>query len=150
MISLRYATERDKQDLWQWRNDAQTRTMSLSTHEVSWAEHCDWFEKVFDDGARHLLIGDNMGIACGSVRLDQTGVNAEINITVAPEHRGLGVGLALLKAAAVQAQLIGLKKLTAVIRPANKASKVIFERAGYTACGQGETTEHFEFDLGAL
>ncbi len=91
-----------------------------------------------------------MGIACGSVRLDEMGLNAEINITVAPEHRGQGIGIRLLNAAAIQAQLFGLKKLTAVIRPANTASKVIFARAGYTACGKDETTEHFELELSAL
>ena len=135
MITLRAAQESDKEQLWRWRNDALTRGMSLTTDEVPWADHCQWFAGVHADPERHLLIGVMDESAVGTVRLDRAGREAEINITVAPDARGRGMGLALLLAAAQYARGLDINQLNAVIRSNNTASKVIFERAGYRACG---------------
>ena len=99
MIALRQACDEDKKVLWQWRNDALTRAMSRNTNEVPWADHCAWFDGVLADVSRHLLIGEKEGQALGTVRLDGASNSAEINITVAPQARGQGAGLALLLAA---------------------------------------------------
>ena len=147
MIALRQACNEDKKVLWQWRNDALTRAMSRNTNEVPWADHCAWFDGVLGDANRHLLIGEKDGRALGTVRLDSESNSAEINITVAPQARGQGAGLALLLAAEVYAKNLGLDALTAVIRPSNPASKVIFDRAGYTRCGEDDQVEHYRLAL---
>ena len=147
MIVLRKANDGDKTMLWQWRNDALTRAMSRNTDEVPWADHCAWFDRVLSDANRHLLIGDQDGQPLGTVRLDGAANSAEINITVAPHARGKGVGLALLLAAENYAKKLGLDALTAVIRPANPASKIIFDRAGYKPCGQDDQVEHYRLVL---
>jgi UDP-2,4-diacetamido-2,4,6-trideoxy-beta-L-altropyranose hydrolase len=147
MINLREARYGDRAMLGQWRNDALTRAMSRTRTEVSWADHCAWFDGVLDDPSRHLLIGERDGQAVGTVRLDRGSDRAEIHITVAPEARGQGAGLALLLAAEAYAKILDLDALTAVIRPSNPASKVIFVRAGYTRCGQDDQVEHYRRDL---
>ena len=147
MIALRQACDEDKKVLWQWRNDALTRAMSRNTDEVPWADHCAWLDGILSDGNRHLLIGEKDGRALGTVRLDGESNSAEINITVAPQARGRGAGLALLLAAEAYAKKLGLDALTAVIRPSNPASKVIFDRAGYKRCGEDDQVEHYRLAL---
>ena len=121
--------------------------MSITTDEVSWADHCQWFAGVHADPKRHLLVGMMEQSAVGTVRLDQDSREAEINITVAPEARGRGTGLALLLAAAQYARGLDVNQLNAVIRPSNAASQVIFERAGYLACGADDQVLLYQLAL---
>ena len=117
--------------------------MSLHTEEVPWEDHCSWFEAVLQTDRRHLLIGERADQRVGTVRLDQDGTRATINITVAPNARGQGVGVELLRAAADYAQSIGISFIDAVIRPQNRASQIIFARAGYQASGQDDGVDHY-------
>ena len=143
MIDLRPADDDDREHLWQWRNDPLTRAMSLREDEVDWADHCAWFARLCHDPDRHLLIGEQGGVSVGTVRLDRAGSSAEIHITVAPEARRRGVGLALLRAATAFAADLGLAALTAVIRPDNPASQVIFRRAGYRHQHDDDAVGHY-------
>lgn len=147
MISLRPAIDDDRECLWLWRNDPLTRAMSLTEDEVDWADHCAWFARLRSDPDRHLLIGERAGVAVGTVRLDRAGDSAEIHITVAPESRRRGVGLALLRAATAFAADLGLVGLTAVIRPDNPASQVIFRRAGYQHQRDDEAVGHYRLSI---
>ena len=147
MITLRRVEESDKESLWQWRNDVLTREMSIDRHEVPWGDHCAWFERVQDDPNRHLLIGEFERNPIGTVRLDKAAETAEINITIAPTARGKGFGLALLEAATQYAKTQELISLTAVIRPANKASQIIFERAGYQSYKRDQDLGYYRLDL---
>ena len=147
MITLRRVEETDKESLWQWRNDELTRQMSIDTQEVPWADHCVWFERVQRDPDRHLLIGESEHIPVGTVRLDCLDDAAEINITIAPSARGKGFGLALLDAATQYAKTQQLVALTAVIRPSNKASQIIFERAGYQSYQRDKDLGYYRLDI---
>ena len=147
MITLRRVEESDKESLWQWRNDPLTREMSIDRHEVSWADHCAWFDRVQGDPNRHLLIGELEHNLIGTVRLDGVAETAEISITVAPAARGKGLGLALLDAATQYAKTLQLVALTAVIRPSNKASQIIFERAGYQSYQRVKDLGYYRLDI---
>ena len=147
MITLRRVQETDKESLWQWRNDPLTREMSIDRQEVPWADHCAWFERVQSDPNRHLLIGEFERNPIGTVRLDRAAQTAEINITIAPTARGKGFGLALLDAATQYAKTQELVSLTAVIRPANKASQIIFERAGYQPYKRDQDLGYYRLEL---
>ena len=119
----------------------------MTTDEVLWADHCNWFAGVHADPKRHLLVGMAEQSAVGTVRLDQASREAEINITVAPDARGQGMGLALLLAAAQCARGLDVNQLNAVIRPSNAASQVIFQRAGYLACGADDQVLRYQLAL---
>lgn len=36
------ATENDSTDIWKWRNDEQTKQMSITTDDVNWETHGRW------------------------------------------------------------------------------------------------------------
>ena len=147
MITLRRVEETDKESLWQWRNDRLTREMSIDRQEVPWADHCAWFERVQGDPNRHLLIGEFERNPIGTVRLDCEDDAAEINITIAPTARGKGFGLALLDAATQYAKTQHIACLKAVIRPSNRASQIIFERAGYQPHTRDQNLGYYRLDL---
>lgn len=147
MIQLRHVTREDARTLWLWRNDDLTRRMSIHTDPVPWADHCAWLEGILNHTTRHLLIGVLNGADVGTVRLDQEGTRATVNITVAPEHRGRGVGLNLLLALAQHAQGQGLAGLNAVIRADNQASIRIFTKAGYRHDHDEGDVGHYRYEI---
>lgn len=56
-IAIHRATLEDSRDIWSWRNDTQTRAMSITTAEVSWDTHTIWFRDLLQDRNRYLYVG---------------------------------------------------------------------------------------------
>jgi RimJ/RimL family protein N-acetyltransferase len=75
-----------------------------------------------------------------TARLDVQGTEAVVNLTVAPEWRGRGIGTHVLRALVAEAfEAAGLRRLVARVRPDNAASRAAFEHAGFTrAAGAGD------------
>jgi N-acetylneuraminate synthase len=135
-ITLRRATADDAPVLLAWRNDPETRRMSLSSGTVTEAEHAAWLAQSLASTLRSLFVAEHGGQAIGQARLDviqQLGAlgSAEVSITVAPGARGKGHAPAILVAAEHEARRIGITRLEARIKPDNEASVRAFKRAGY-------------------
>lgn len=116
--------------------------MSLSTGTVSRAEHTRWMSASLRSDTRVLLVNeDTAGVAVGMCRFDLDGdAAAEVSINVSPEHRGRGVGGAVL-GASIQAfarSHRGVTTLTAQIRPDNAASLRLFAAAGFVRIGEAD------------
>ena len=94
---LRDAVLSDDRDLFRWRNDPETRVWSRDTSDVSWDEHLAWLKSTLRSPNRRLLIAENERGAVGTVRLDLLDGAWEMSWTVAPEHRGKGVGAAIVE-----------------------------------------------------
>lgn len=133
-VSLRLATMADRDDLLRWRNDDATCRASRSTAKVSDADHDRWMKSHVVRGfPDHLvLIAEPSRVIAklGVIRLDRNSWMAwyEVSITVAPEHRGNGVGTSMLKAVC---DFSGHHTLKARIRMENSASRNIFGRCGF-------------------
>ncbi len=129
---LRPATEHDVYALWLWRNDEATRKACVSPEPVTWDEHLAWFYGLSD--TTEIVIGVVDWQPVGQVRADYGGSAAnstELSWTVAPESRGQGHGAALVAMAAYFARVLRPScTLFARIKPWNKASRRIAERAG--------------------
>jgi N-acetylneuraminate synthase len=135
-ITLRRATTDDGPILLAWRNDPETRRMSLSSDVVTEAEHAAWLAHSLATTLRALFVAEHGGHVIGQARLDviqQLGAlgSAEVSITVAPDARGKGHAASILIAAEHEARGIGIKRLEARIKPDNEASIRAFKRAGY-------------------
>ena len=63
---------------------------------------------------------------------------AEVSVYVADEHRGRGLGLALLRALVAGSEAYGLWTLQATIMAENDASVRLHERAGFRLVGRRE------------
>ena len=122
-MRVRPIANHDCDDLWHWRNDAQTRAMSLNSDKVPYADHYDWFTSVLNDATQRLYIGvvttpalENQNV--GMVRFDSPfdhlhlastvkssqrtnkGLRAAVvSINLNPAYRGQGLSEPLLRKA---------------------------------------------------
>ena len=56
-INILKATKSDAKDIWEWRNDEQTKQMSISAGTVSWETHSSWYERSLVNPNRYLYLG---------------------------------------------------------------------------------------------
>jgi UDP-2,4-diacetamido-2,4,6-trideoxy-beta-L-altropyranose hydrolase len=138
-VRLRPAQAGDAELLHRWASDAQTRASSFHPAPIPWPDHQRWLADVLEDESRWLLIGlDRDDRPVGQVRLDLDREGATtISLSVAPEHRGRGIGTALIEASLRLARRsFGRVVVHAWIKPDNRASLVCFERAGFERLGE--------------
>lgn len=131
---LRLATEEDSDVLFAWRNDPTTQAASKSTAPVSREDHERWmkFNVLIGYPEHRVLIGDDGYSKLGVVRFDASKDDLmafDVSITVAPERRGDGIGVAMLREAC---SFMTDFELRAEARRENAASRKIFERCGFT------------------
>lgn len=149
----------DCKALWQWRNDARTRAMSLNSDVVEYDAHCQWFDTVLNDPSQYIYmatlgctsVGDErskVGVVrfgvmqaqstIGDVKSGSTG--ALISINMNPGFRGLGLSVPLLQACietfcktltTKHTSNEHLSYLKAIIKPNNIASIKCFEALGF-------------------
>jgi len=96
--------------------------------------HVDWLEKALSSPDRTLITLSFGGVRIAHARLDQDTadvVRGEIGICMAPEWRGKGMGLPVLKVATDYFVQHGSTIINAEVHKDNAASAVIFEQVGY-------------------
>jgi spore coat polysaccharide biosynthesis protein SpsF len=112
---------------------------SFNQAPVSLDEHSRWFEESLARPDRRLYIVQADGGDAGVVRLDLADGEAIVNINIAPEWRGRGVGTGALRAVSREAfGPLGLGRLTAQMKADNLASRTVFLRAGYVVAREGD------------
>ncbi|MGA9658680.1 MAG: GNAT family N-acetyltransferase [Asticcacaulis sp.] len=133
MIHLRPAVLEDAEFLFRLRNDAETRRASLHTDAVSWPDHTGWLDRQLKDQPVKIYIGMAGHEPVGTVRFEYVSTDRILSWTVAPEHRGKGIGKPM-----VEALIRGLAggRLKAQIKPDNLASRRIAESVGMMLEGQ--------------
>jgi RimJ/RimL family protein N-acetyltransferase len=130
-ITLRPATTGDVRSLWMWRNDPGTRANCHTTDVVPLETHERWLAGVLANPDRLLLVAEEGGVPVGTVRWDRLdGETWELSWTVAPEHRGRGVGTRMVCRAVTE-------------RPANVASIHVAIAAGFFPDGERDDGLHF-------
>lgn len=129
-ILFRRASLEDKDILFTWRNNEETRAMSVNTAPVHYETHIKWLEKSLSNEDRMIFIAEIEAVPVGTVRFDRKSDGWEMSWTVAPEKRRQGIGKAMVKAAVE----IGKKtpgKLYASMKHMNIASRVVAKYAGF-------------------
>lgn len=131
-LTARSAVHTDARQLLEWRNDPLTRAGSRSADEVAWADHVAWLEQVLGAPDRQLYVVESEDSPVGTVRWDRrAGADWEVSITVAPQVRGRGLALPILRAGEEALDVTGGARLIATVHQDNVASRRLFERAGY-------------------
>ncbi|KRC60449.1 hypothetical protein ASE14_05355 [Agromyces sp. Root81] len=149
-IEFRRARLSDAAAVFEWRNDSTSRAASVSTGEISWAGHVEWFESALADPLREIYIAvESDSSAVGMCRFDERTDAAEVSINLAPSVRGKGIASVVLRGAidAYREDHPGTGRLTAVIRPSNTASVRLFERLGFTRLGGDGEFDRYSCDL---
>lgn len=127
-ISLRQATLDDARLLFEWRNDIATRQNSRNTDPIEWDSHVKWLTDSMARQDRKIFIAYHNNIAVGTVRIDHFNGLSELSWTVAPSHRGEGLGTKIVQEAIQQAPD---STLCAVIKMDNAASISIAIKCGF-------------------
>jgi len=121
------------------RNDPDAVRTSVGGRAVTSEEHEHWFSKVRSDPSRcRIWIAEDGAETVGQVRIDLNGDAGAVSIAVGVDHRGRGIGTAMLRAVVAQAGGEGApSRLTAVVRSDNAASLHAFAAAGFRCIGEG-------------
>lgn len=133
-LNIREAVKEDCKDIFDWRNDEQTRAASFNSEMVSYATHAKWFEAALQNPARLIYIGiDQNGIKIGVIRLDILNDEvAEISINLSPQMRGRGLGSLLISIACDQlVPKLNKSLIVARTRDGNLASIKSFVKSGF-------------------
>jgi RimJ/RimL family protein N-acetyltransferase len=140
-VTLRPARLSDAAVLLAWRNDPETRTASFSASPVTIEDHAGWLRDTLARADRRLYVAEVAGEPVGTARLDLDGDVGTVSLTVAPGHRGRGVGADILRALGDEAfaTLAELRRLVARVKRANARSRAVFERAGFRLVADGPT-----------
>lgn len=144
MIYLREATTEDRDLLYEWANDPETRRSAFATEPINYEDHCKWFERIVADELERQYIMMNDDIAVGQVRLTLDDDAAEIDYSIAPEKRGLGYGniiISMIKDK-VHNELPQINRLIAKVKPKNIASIYCFEKNEFV-----ESYYQLEYDM---
>ena len=137
---LRFAKMTDAKILFEWRNDLMTRDASHNTSEIRFEDHLVWLENSLTNQHRKLFVAEINGVPVGTVRADQSDGTWEISWTVAPEHRGRGLGKRIVSKLA--RSIIG--PIRAEVKAENIASVRIAESIGMRLISEANGVLHFE------
>jgi UDP-2,4-diacetamido-2,4,6-trideoxy-beta-L-altropyranose hydrolase len=130
----------DADVLWRWANDPVTRANAFSRAPIPYAAHLVWLAGRLRSEATRIWIFSDGATPVGQVRIDRAGDVGEIDICVAPGHRGRGYGRVMLTEAVLRAQ----REWGAGVRPRalvldrNPASLALFRGCGFRTVGRVE------------
>lgn len=132
-IEIKYATESDSKNLFEWRNHQSIRSVSRNTGLLDWEVHCSWLSSILADKNRELLIGYIAGKPIGVVRFDKLINVAEVSIYLVPDASAKGTGRDLLLKAErwLKANCPEITQIRAVVLDGNIRSQKLFLGTDY-------------------
>jgi len=132
-IWLRRATLDDAGQLWEWRNEADTRAASFNQEPITYEDHLCWFgERLKDPQVRIFVVVDADHRDIGYARLHLAGDTAEIDVSLDKSRRGKGLGSEVIRGVADYAvRYLKVRRVVARIRPENTRSIAAFKSAAF-------------------
>lgn len=135
-IDLVRAASEHSRMIWEWRNDALTRSMFRASEPVPWVDHEKWFKESLCNQSRFLYVGLCNNVPVGVVRFDliaDLSCEFEVSINVAPDARGAGVGRRLMLDGidALCQDASCLRVVIAEVKEGNAASNALFISTGF-------------------
>ncbi len=132
-LFCRAATFEDRDLLFAWANDPQTRENAHNKEPIRYDTHVAWLKEKLasPDSWIFLILNENTPV--GLLRLDGKEPDVILSYTVAPEWRGKGIGTKMIAMLPdiVQDEKIPCQKIVADVYKHNIASAKIFQNAGY-------------------
>ena len=131
---IRNAVIEDTIDVYEWRNDPLSLSMSVNSSIISISEHQKWFKNILLDNNKKIYIGVVEGKKVGVTKFEVDELcnnEANVSINLNPAMRGKNFSFDLLS----RSIAIYLKqkkvKLNAVVKNENLASLKIFKKCGF-------------------
>lgn len=130
---IRSMTEIDLPMVLAWRNHVEVRKFMFTQHEISLAEHTQWFNRAVLDDSRRLLIVEELGSPIGYVQFSNVkpGGTADWGFYVSPDAaKGTGRKLGVVALNLAFSDL-SLHKVCGQAIASNQASIHFHERLGF-------------------
>lgn len=143
VLKIVNANQSHSRDIWEWRNDPITRSVSKKTDKVEWSKHKSWFKKSLNNNEIFLYIGiskeSQKSIPIGILSfnlMDFSKKHYEISINISPNSRKRGFGYYLLKDGTKKfiEDIDKCVRIYAFVKVDNLPSIRLFTSAGYTLC----------------
>jgi len=143
-MRIRRATLEDSRMVFEWANDALTRSVSFSHDVIQWEDHQQWYQHRMDDpGSKFFIAFNYKDAALGIVRFQIEENKAIASINLSPDQRGKGYGSQFLRLASKRLfQESSICQIDAFIKPDNAASVRAFMHAGYHLFSPSEFQGH--------
>lgn len=139
----------DMEDIFDLSNDAMVRANSFNQEKISWESHQNWFKnKINDKNCIFYVIKDLNNKLISQVRFDKNDDEADISISISADFRGKGYGVKILKLTSEKViKENNINNINAYVKIENEASKIIFEKAGFTL--KEKSSEKLRYELNA-
>ena len=142
------ATLEHSREIFNWRNDLQSRKMFISGDEVTWENHTNWYLRALDSDFKAIYIGKHSEVdeLVGMVRFDieVEQKSAEVSINLNPYWRGKRVSVDLLSLAIKRFRNNQKIPLFSTVKKCNQASIKCFERCNFTLLRQEDNLCFYE------
>lgn len=137
-LQVRHANWKDVDLLWHWANDPIVRENSFHPDPIPMDEHIKWFKDKMNSTDTLFLIIEHDQKPVAQIRYDLVDNNeAEINFSVASEHRGKGFGTKTLKlTSSIACEELGIERIKGIVFSSNDASNRVFIKAGFKKVGR--------------
>lgn len=135
-MMMRPAGFNDAELLFKWANDQEVRSSSFNSDPISWEEHLEWFRQKLKDKNSWIFIAANkIGDPIGQIRFDGRDDLLNISYSLDKRFRGLGLGKNLLELGlqTIRTRLQKPCRMQGLIKKDNVASKMSFEKTGFTS-----------------
>ena len=146
MMIIRQATAQDSDDIFNWRNDPLTRSMSIHGQAVTKQSHQDWFEQSLKNTHRIMMVGELENNKVGICRfdIDEEKQHATISINLNPSIRGRGLSSDFLMQCIFAFWNSHAMDIKATIKKNNIASIKCFEKVGFKELNSDENYSHYK------
>lgn len=130
-LTVRPAEEADRGRYYAWANDPAVRRSALTTREITWDEHAQWFADRLASRDCHLFVLMAHGLPVGQARFDAVDGVARLDYSIDEAVRGRGWGQVLLARSVMALRDIGPVEVVADVREDNAASVATLTRVGF-------------------
>lgn len=145
-LNIRIAKNEDFLDLFLWRNNAHTISMSINKNKVLWEDHVVWLNKLLKENKSYLFLGILKNKKIGMVRFDfYQKKKYLVNINLNPDFRRKRLSSLLLKKSIEHLLSIRttVSHLYAQVKSNNISSQKCFENNKFVLMGSnGEIKEY--------
>lgn len=148
-VTVREAKLEDAELYFEWANDHTVRQMAFHSEPIPWDNHLKWFNNKVASQNSHLLICYKYESPVGQVRFDISESNeAEIDISIAKEHRGKGLGKTMLKAAIEYEKCMnGIRTFVSEVKEDNISSNKLFTSCGFSLTNQSNRINYYSLKV---